>query len=218
MSMQSSPAVMLRALVMLACVVAIPLAAVFGKSMPEFFRTLFNGRWPTASAPPRASSDENSHFGPRLPTLPDVAAPTDNRALPWQQTPAWIGHTLDPSDPKVVQAAYESPLKASSGNAPIGPPDHRPGALPTGPSDPATQAPATGDPFARIQDRLRQFGATQYRLEFWGSRQQLYRFSCWMAVGGNPGYTRHFEATDSDHLRAMARVLQQVEAWRTGGG
>ena len=37
---QSSSTVMLRALVMLACLVAIPLAAIFGTSMPEIARKL----------------------------------------------------------------------------------------------------------------------------------------------------------------------------------
>ncbi len=53
-------------------------------------------------------------------------------------------------------------------------------------------------------------------LESWGSREQLYRFYCKVAVGGNPNYTHYFEATGSDPLAAMADVLGQVEAWRAG--
>ena len=66
-----------------------------------------------------------------------------------------------------------------------------------------------------IQHRLRQLGATYYLLELWGSEGQ-YRFYCKMALGGNPDFSRYFEATDSDPLRAMAKVLAQVESWRAG--
>jgi hypothetical protein len=62
--------------------------------------------------------------------------------------------------------------------------------------------------------RIRQLGATYYLLETWGDRGQLYRFYCKMAVGGNPDYSRYFEATDADALAAMDKVLREVEDWR----
>ena len=92
----------------------------------------------------------------------------------------------------------------------MAPPTTAPGAL-----SPASE-PAARDRFSVIQDRLRQLGATYYLLESWGSQRQLYRFYCKMAIGGNPNYTRYFEATDSEPLRAMAQVLGQVESWRKG--
>ena len=66
------------------------------------------------------------------------------------------------------------------------------------------------------RERLRQLGATHCLLESWGDRKQLYRFCCKMAVQGSPNFIRYFEATDSDPVRTMAQVLQQVEAWRAG--
>ena len=60
-------------------------------------------------------------------------------------------------------------------------------------------------------------GATYYLLESWGNQRQFYRFYCKMAVGGNPNYTRYFEATQGNALQAMAQVLQQVESWRAEG-
>ncbi len=72
------------------------------------------------------------------------------------------------------------------------------------------------DRFTAIQRRLREYGATYYLLETWGNAGELYRFHCKMAVGSNPNYTRHFEATDRDALRAMTQVLERVEAWRGG--
>jgi hypothetical protein len=37
-----------------------------------------------------------------------------------------------------------------------------------------------------------------------------------MAIGGNAQFTRAFWAIDSDALRAMGQVLQQVETWKLG--
>ena len=67
-----------------------------------------------------------------------------------------------------------------------------------------------------MERKLREYGATYYLLETWGNDGELYRFHCRMAIGNNPNYTRHFEATDRDALKAMTQVLERVEAWRTG--
>ena len=86
-----------------------------------------------------------------------------------------------------------------------------------GPESPLAATPvAEVDQFTHIQSRLRQLGASYYLLESWGNGQQLYRFYCRVAVEGNPDFTHCFEATDSDPLRAMAQVLQQIETWQTG--
>jgi len=69
--------------------------------------------------------------------------------------------------------------------------------------------------YAVIENRLRQLGATYYRLEQWGGRGQLYRFQCKVAVDGNRNFTSYFEASARDPLEAMQQVLAQVEAWRT---
>ena len=42
--MQSSAVVTLRALVMLVCLVVVPLAAIFGSSLPQAFNSLVAGR------------------------------------------------------------------------------------------------------------------------------------------------------------------------------
>ena len=79
----------------------------------------------------------------------------------------------------------------------------------------------TVDRFTYIQTRLRELGATYYLLESWDAEDQSwdsegqnFRFHCRMAVGGSQGYSRHFEATESDASQAMARVLDDVESWR----
>jgi hypothetical protein len=69
------------------------------------------------------------------------------------------------------------------------------------------------DRFTVMERRLRELGATYYLLETWGND---YRCHCKMAIANDPTHTRQFEATDTDPLRAMGRVVEQVEAWRLG--
>jgi hypothetical protein len=71
--------------------------------------------------------------------------------------------------------------------------------------------------FKEIQDRLRQLGATYYLLESCGDQSADYRFYCRMSIGGNPQVTRSFQSTDSEPLKAMSKVLQQIEDWQKGG-
>ena len=83
----------------------------------------------------------------------------------------------------------------------------------------AAAPPASGaglEQFTQIQQRLRALGATHYALETWGTDGQLYRFQCRMAAGHTADYTRQFEATDTDALRTMLTVLEEVEAWKAG--
>jgi hypothetical protein len=82
--------------------------------------------------------------------------------------------------------------------------------------DNSTYPLAQSDRFREMERKLRAAGATYYLLETWGNDGQLYRFHCRMAVGNDPNQTRHFEATDSDALGAMSRVVEQVESWRGG--
>ena len=102
----------------------------------------------------------------------------------------------------MVPAGYEAAIDPAAHAAPA--------------TSPAATTPKAADPFLHTQKRLQQLGATYYLLESWGGQQQLYRFYCKMAVGGNPNYTRYFEAIESDPLRAMSQVLGQVESWRAG--
>jgi hypothetical protein len=88
------------------------------------------------------------------------------------------------------------------------------------PARPATAPPAggagAGDQFSHIQSRLKALGAMHYALETWGPGGNSYRFQCRMAAGHSADYTRQFEATDTDPLRTMQTVLDEVEAWKAG--
>ena len=70
------------------------------------------------------------------------------------------------------------------------------------------------DRFTELERRLRELGATQYRLETWGAHGELFRFRCWMAISATERYNRFFVVTDPDALTAFEKVLAEVEQWR----
>jgi hypothetical protein len=135
---------------------------------------------------------------------------------------------LSANPPSANQTAYSTPAPASPLSGAAEAPQRLPASLETAYSPEATarsgsgaapsalQPGAENEQFAWFEKKLREYGASYYLLETWGSEGELYRFHCKMAVASNPNYTRHFEAMDRDKLQAMARVLEQVEAWRSG--
>jgi hypothetical protein len=76
--MQSSAAVAVRALVMLACVVGIPALAMSGTSWSEVLKKFQNFRWPAilspASASPTAVTSEAPRFRPPIAAIPPPTA------------------------------------------------------------------------------------------------------------------------------------------------
>lgn len=229
MAVQSSTTTLVRALVMLICVVVLPLVALFGTSLPEWAEEVglvdrLLGRHVLTS---RATDPQSVLATPLQPVPP---APFDHQQpsqagprffRPPQVAPPVIGGFESPATPlagalttgadrvpgPVIVAGYETPDIA----IPRTQPDW-PGPSPA-PTAPAAAAPTS--PFEYVGQRLRELGATYYLLELWGDEQKLHRFYCRMAVGGNPNCTRYFEATDADALTAMVRVLQEVEVWRS---
>ena len=223
MAEQSSSTVMLRALVMLACLVAIPLAAIFGTSMPEIVRKLLAANGPAQGS----SADGPDRYDLQFEPMPQanaasmLPAPAEGptTATDWQTRPTLPGsqgpdRSANPPRPAVISASYET---VGPGSQPPGtadwPQNAAPALLP-----PQQRAPSAFDQFTQIQQRLRQLGATYYLLETWGSDGQSYRFYCRLPIQGDRTNSRYFEVIDTDQLRAMDRVLRQVEAWRARGG
>jgi hypothetical protein len=190
-------------------------------------------------APPQISMPASVAAAPVAPGVapPGFAVPSDRFAAP-AGSPAAQGATPR-YDRNVVPAGYNAPAEPSFSPAATDPfavpkgmvnsnptynappssgtytPVERPAVpapAPVRPSEPVASGP--GDSLPRIQQRLHELGATYSLLESWGAQGQLYRFYCKVAVGGNANYTRYFEATDADPVRAMNIVLEQVEAWR----
>lgn len=264
MSCVSTVSCILRTILMLALLVAIPLLALCGPGLPQVFMQTLEKRFPILAQAGAASPEpaaEQSHVEPQF-----EPCRAETFALPRGKT------EVLPQDPPandvaqsfvaersrgVIPTAFDAPADAAggapTGNLAVGlsdpfaassanfadgrramPPDEPTdlrtlsgrNTMPTTAADAAADATANAtaaamagahrDQFAQLQNRFREMGATYFVLESWGTQQQLCRFYCKMAVGGNPNCTRHFEATDADPLTAMTLVLKQVETWLAG--
>ena len=73
---------------------------------------------------------------------------------------------------------------------------------------PSREAPT----WAGAVRRLNELGIRNFRLEP-GSRPSEFVFSCSVTPGNSPRVTRMFEAEADDPLKAVAKVLTQVEEW-----
>lgn len=215
--MQSSSVVTFRALVMLSCLVAVPLVAVFGTSLPQFVSAILAGQWPGHSDSPEGAIGKSPRFEPVLPG--EMASMVPPRRMPTAAQSNLLPLPPSSQSSPVAWEGFSGPNTATPGVVPVGyeTPAITPAASNTAVQAPFSAAPAPADRFPYIQDRLRQLGATYYLLEMLEGREEQYRFYCCIPVGGNPSYTRKYEALDSSPLRAMARVLQQVEARSTLG-
>jgi hypothetical protein len=140
--------------------------------------------------------------GPTPPPSPPLAAPNMPTAEGIHPVGRDPREMYSPSGPPTCPV----PPAGTSGTALTSP------AVWNGAAPPAAQP----EVFREVEHRLRQLGATYYLLETWGPRNDRYRFYCKMAIAGDSGVNRCFQATDSDPLRAMQEVLHQVEAWRSG--
>jgi hypothetical protein len=68
---------------------------------------------------------------------------------------------------------------------------------------------------ADSERRLRELGATYYRLEIWGDEGNFYRCSCSVPISPRGRAMRHFEAIESAPSQAINVVIKQVETWRS---
>jgi hypothetical protein len=198
---QSSVGMAVRALVMLACLVAVPLTAIFGTSLPEIAGDLLDKKWPALQASVDEPSGGPAGFEPMVSTdaaailpsgLPSGRAPSQRPPLSPLSGPAERSPVPWPND-SGSRVGAERPIMGKQQSA-IPPADQFTGTL----------------------QRLRQCGVTYFLLELWGTQGQYYRFQCEIPIGGNSSFTRHLEAIDEDPLQAMAEVLRQIEQPRAG--
>jgi hypothetical protein len=203
----------------IACTIPPPAAE---EPAPDRGTTL--GSDPFTSAAPENGSPEANLQPPGPAGLPDeaVARPEGSLCPPRAASPERPG-SEDARWPSLQKMEMASVSRASL--VPVSRRDRDgPAARPLRPfptrisevdgSDPSGPPSAATDRFTYALGRLKELGAVYYLLETWGSEGQRFRFHCKMAIGGNPGYTQHFEATDAEPMQAIARVLSEVEAWR----
>ena len=211
----------LRALFVLGCLVIVPLMAVFGTTLPATLIAAISGQ-DAASAPAAAPK-------PAAPAIPaNIAAPLPKTPLPSGSlgrpaaNPALGGNE---NAAAIAQATLVSPAgnlpqfdaaphvnndpaanKASAVQPPVQPPSEA-ASLPVVPSR---------ERFSSLETRLQQLGAKYYKLITAGDQNELFHFECQLPVAANAAPPRMFEATDADPIQAVARVVHQVEDFRSG--
>jgi len=205
--MRSSAATGIRALIMLACLVGVPVLATSGTSWSDMLKKLQQFRLPALLNPVEASSPSTSQAanssGHPLSSVQQASAAGNVASAGSLPNYNPLSNAVRPSN-----SGKDMPnLGESRGTFPLRPPTAA-----------SASSPPPGLGFREIQARLQELGATYYLLETWGSEKLLFRFYCRMAVGGNPDHTYYFEAVNSDPLQAMQEVLQRVEQWRGGSG
>jgi len=218
---------------MVVSMVMLPLVAVLGLKVPAFFHSTIS--WhrekPQAAKPALRPTDSKdlaanhlastarsrgeSTANAEAPTADEHDSASHEELAGNANDPFFAKHTDDhvlPASNTDVRSPVDTAVRPAGGveaasRADRGYDDARP--LPQ-------YNPPPADPFTQIQSRLRGLGATHYALETIGSQGDSYRFQCRMAAGHDAHYSRHFEATDVEPLRAMRTVLDEVEAWKSG--
>jgi hypothetical protein len=69
--------------------------------------------------------------------------------------------------------------------------------------------------FELLEQYLKTLGATYYRLEKWGNRGELFRFSCFVTPLEPHSYEKHFQAIGADAVTVMRSVIAEIEAWKS---
>jgi len=68
--------------------------------------------------------------------------------------------------------------------------------------------------FELLEQHIKALGATYYRLEKWGNRGELFRFSCFVTPLEPHSYEKHFQAIGADAVTVMRSVITDIEAWK----
>lgn len=220
----------LRGGIMIVTMVTIPLLAIFGKQLPELLEGIYRGNtkteeWQTRPAQPVAAPVSNaganqlavqqlrSDLAPAPAFQPGTAGSSNpaNSNVPKISEPP-------PLSSNAFQAAQPLPLNTTNNSS------HSPNlsqALP--PStlrDPAvtpavnhaSPAPAdlTSAAFQQGQQRLRELGASYFKLETTGEATERYRAVCQLPAAAN-GPVQNFMSIHSDALTALNDIIAQIE-------
>lgn len=243
LAMRSSAAVTCRAFVMLACLISIPLAAVFGASLPNIVVQWIDGQLPTPGEATRETLSEAPLYCPpkEWSSSPSAVASSAMEAGSCDgardeyppiggqicthnggdlQRPAVLDcldrtvSSVGPGVSATPDGAELVPVARATWPVPTG--SHIPARRPAGVDFAGRGAVPELPPGLRdrVESRLRELGAVSYRLESWGPDAAFYHFCCRMPVGGSSTCTRHFEHVSARPADAMTAVVRQVEAWK----
>jgi len=74
--------------------------------------------------------------------------------------------------------------------------------------------PESPQNFESLVLHLQALGAKSYRLEKWGNRGELFRFSCLVAPSNAHTYEKHFQFIGSDAVAVIKTVIADIEQWK----
>lgn len=157
---------------------------------------------PADDSPP-ASASAPPPTAPLWAPAPRTATTPQSRNTTVHYSASGSRHRAAPPQP-AQPAGAEATWQATAFSAPIA----------EAPVPASDRGDSASDPFARGEQRLRQYGATRYRLESWGDGGELFRCSANVALPDHPHGARHFEAVAASPSQAVDRMLEQIEAWR----
>ena len=209
--MQSSLLLVVRALLIVAFLVVVPLTAVLGWPLTEVLQTAIDRIRPIVAATSAGDGRRALRADVEKPRLEPI--PTAPRLEP-DVVFAVETHAADDFPPGVNAPISYYAAPDGPSRLPNGPARDKVFSPPTRTSR-ADETQPSPDRFRVVERRLRQLGATYLLLETWGQQGQKYRFYCKVSIAGDSNDSRHFEATGTTALAAMKRVLGDVQAWRS---
>ena len=207
----------LRALFVLGCLVMVPLMAVFGTALPATLIAAISGQDSTSVPAPSPKSTATPISSTAATALPKTALPSESPIRPVANQ-AWAGTETAAAQVMAIPVApsgdvpkFDAAQRATEGQASTMQPPVQPA-----PGAVALPAVPSREKFSTLEIRLQELGAKYYRLLTAGDQNELFRFECQLPIAGNAAAPRTFEATDADPLQAVARVVHQVEDFRSG--
>ncbi len=211
----SQIATSIRSFVVLGCLVALPLAALWSGDLPETLSKLVSQARSFLEESVEQSSQSANALAPPAEagfSAPDVTLPPVPSARPDDDSAPPAERTVSESAPSPVD--HLAAAAALVAETPADPPEQTTSLDVQPPRASTTGEPGSVGALAAQAAGLRELGASYYALEEWGVDSALYRFHCKMAMREDANICRHFEAVDASASVAVDRVLNQVQAWR----
>jgi hypothetical protein len=224
----------LRGGIMIVTMVAIPLLAIFGKQLPELLEGIYRGN--TKSEQWQARPAQTMAAAPHAPGTNPAAAPAQHVGLsdapafqpsttgslnptntnaPKLEPPPLASNAFQSAQPLPLSPSMSSPRSNNLGQA-LPPSTLRDQAVNPAANHAAPMATdLTSAAFKQGQQRLRELGASYFKLETTGEATERYRAVCQIApVGNNPVQT--FTSIHVEPLTALNDVIAQIERSRSG--
>lgn len=124
----------------------------------------------------------------------------------------WAHAQNEESMPTLPEQAMPNPAYAQQLTPIVSPDRHQPAPL-SGHETPLSEARPRRD-FPSLEQELKGLGAKYYRLEKWGSRGEMFRFSCYVSPMSHHQYQKYFQAIDNDEIRVMEQVVDEIRRWK----